>query len=141
MKQCKVYLGCHLLDMLLTSALVDYAFTLLEHALSLAVKLASCGPELAFCLFLRKMTSNSLSRKHCHSPLLTCHSPAEQARLLLPVPSSPVICLSVHPSGVQWATCCREEREVQNLVEEGNPRLYLVFVPCKAEILCRLGAK
>lgn len=93
--------------MLLTSALVDYAFTLLEHALSLVVKLAFCGPELALCLFLRKMRNNSLSRKHCHSPLLTCHSPAELARWLLPAPSSPVICLSVRPSRVQWATCWR----------------------------------
>lgn len=124
-----MYLGCHLLNVLI-SALADYAFPLLEHALSHLVKLVARGPQLAFCPSLKKMRSSFPSSKHCHSPLLTSHSPVEQDRWFLPAPSSTAICL-----------CTPSEREVQNLVQAGNVRPYLVFVPNQAEILCCLGKR
>lgn len=73
---------------MLTLPLVDYAFSLLGHALPCVVKL------VAFCLFLKKMGRSFPSSKRCHSSLSTCHSPTEEARwLLLPSHSPPVICL------------------------------------------------
>lgn len=49
--------------------------------------------------------------------------------------------LSVEEDRVHCTMCCREEREVQNLVGEGISSPYLVLVPSKDKILLSLEAK
>jgi len=72
LKQCKVHLDCCPLDML-TPALVDYAFTLLGHALTHSLWARSGHlpfPEEDGEQFSKQQTL----------PLPTCHSPREESR-------------------------------------------------------------
>jgi len=110
---------------MLTPALVDYAFTLLGHALTHSLWARSGHlpfPEEDGEQFSKQQTL----------PLPTCHSPREESRwLLLPSPSSTVICLG---RKTECTGQLAAEKRSQSMIWWGKESSYRIWSLCPAKI-------